>query len=117
MYIDPAGMYTRPAGHVHRRRDRLAAQVSASGAEAGGVGTFTVALTGSPAAGTTVTGLIESSTGSKAYGVAVVPVSIGRPIASAGRQPDELMREVEAWIEAEMRRLDPEAYGAEATTA
>jgi len=30
------------------------------------------------AAGTTVTGLIESSTGSKAYGVAVVPVSIGR---------------------------------------
>lgn len=42
----------------------------------------------------------------------VVPVSIGRPIASLGRQPDELMREVEAWIEAEMRRLDPEAYGA-----
>jgi hypothetical protein len=33
------------------------------------------------------------------------------PIPSAGRQPDELMREVEAWIEAEMRRLDPEAYG------
>jgi 1-acyl-sn-glycerol-3-phosphate acyltransferase len=27
-----------------------------------------------------------------------------------GRQPDELMREVEAWIEAEMRRLDPDAY-------
>ena len=24
--------------------------------------------------------------------------------------PDELMKEVEAWIEAEMRRLDPEAY-------
>ena len=41
-----------------------------------------------------------------------IGVSIGRPIASAGRQPDELMREVEAWIEAEMRRLDPEAYGA-----
>jgi 1-acyl-sn-glycerol-3-phosphate acyltransferase len=39
-----------------------------------------------------------------------VPVSIGRPIDSTGRQPDELMREVEAWIEAEMRRLDPEAY-------
>ena len=47
----------------------------------------------------------------------VVPVSIGRPIPSAGRQPDELTREVEAWIEAEMRRLDPEAYGAEATKA
>ena len=40
----------------------------------------------------------------------VVEISIGKPIASAGRQPDELMREVEAWIEAEMRRLDPEAY-------
>jgi 1-acyl-sn-glycerol-3-phosphate acyltransferase len=40
----------------------------------------------------------------------VVDVSIGPPIASQGRQADELMREVEAWIEAEMRRLDPEAY-------
>jgi len=40
----------------------------------------------------------------------VVDVSIGQPIPSAGREPAELMREVEAWIEAEMRRLDPEAY-------
>lgn len=40
----------------------------------------------------------------------VVEVSIGKPIASQGRQPDELLREVEAWIETEMRRLDPEAY-------
>ncbi len=40
----------------------------------------------------------------------LVDVSIGRPIPSQGRQPDELMREVEAWIEAEMRRLDPDAY-------
>ncbi|MDZ4074007.1 MAG: lysophospholipid acyltransferase family protein [Hylemonella sp.] len=40
----------------------------------------------------------------------VVDVSIGQPIPSAGREPIELMREVEAWIEAEMRRLDPEAY-------
>jgi 1-acyl-sn-glycerol-3-phosphate acyltransferase len=40
----------------------------------------------------------------------LIDVSIGKPIASVGRQPDELMREVEAWIEAEMRRLDPEAY-------
>ena len=39
-------------------------------------------------------------------------VSIGPQIPSAGRDPDELMREVEAWIEAEMRRLDPEAYPA-----
>jgi len=40
----------------------------------------------------------------------VVDVSIGKPIPSVGRQADELMREVETWIEAEMRRLDPEAY-------
>jgi 1-acyl-sn-glycerol-3-phosphate acyltransferase len=40
----------------------------------------------------------------------VIDVSIGAPIPSVGRQPDELMREVETWIEAEMRRLDPEAY-------
>ena len=40
----------------------------------------------------------------------VIDVSIGPPIPSAGREPDELMAEVERWIEAEMRRLDPEAY-------
>jgi len=40
----------------------------------------------------------------------VVAVSIGKPIPSIGREPKELMREVEAWIEAEMRRIDPEAY-------
>ena len=39
-----------------------------------------------------------------------VEFSIGKPIPSQGRDPDELMREVEAWIEAEMRRLDPTAY-------
>jgi 1-acyl-sn-glycerol-3-phosphate acyltransferase len=42
----------------------------------------------------------------------VIDVSIGRPIPSTGREPDALMREVEVWIEAEMRRLDPEAYAA-----
>lgn len=41
----------------------------------------------------------------------VVDVSIGKPIPSDGRDPGELMREVEEWIESEMRRLDPEAYG------
>ena len=40
----------------------------------------------------------------------MVDVSIGKPIPSVGRQPDELMREVQGWIEAEMRRLDPDAY-------
>lgn len=42
----------------------------------------------------------------------VVDISIGKPILSEGRQADELMAEVQAWIEAEMRRLDPEAYAA-----
>ncbi len=40
----------------------------------------------------------------------IVDISIGKPISSEGRQPDELMREVQAWIEAEMHRLDPDAY-------
>ena len=40
----------------------------------------------------------------------LIDVSIGKPIPSEGRSPDELMKEVEAWIEAEMRRIDPEAY-------
>jgi 1-acyl-sn-glycerol-3-phosphate acyltransferase len=40
----------------------------------------------------------------------MVDVSIGPPIPSEGRSADELMREVESWIEAEMRRLDPDAY-------
>jgi 1-acyl-sn-glycerol-3-phosphate acyltransferase len=40
----------------------------------------------------------------------VIDISIGKPIPAPAAKPDELMREVEAWIEAEMRRLDPEAY-------
>jgi 1-acyl-sn-glycerol-3-phosphate acyltransferase len=40
----------------------------------------------------------------------IVDISIGKPIDSTGRDADSLMREVETWIEAEMRRLDPEAY-------
>jgi 1-acyl-sn-glycerol-3-phosphate acyltransferase len=47
----------------------------------------------------------------------VVDVSIGPAISSVGRKPDELMREVEAWIEAEMHRLDPEAYAPQAVPA
>jgi 1-acyl-sn-glycerol-3-phosphate acyltransferase len=42
----------------------------------------------------------------------VIDVSIGKPIVSVGRKADELMREAENWIEAEMLRLDPEAYPA-----
>ena len=44
----------------------------------------------------------------------VIDVSIGPAIPSQGRRPDELMREVERWIEAEMRRLDPDAYAPQA---
>jgi 1-acyl-sn-glycerol-3-phosphate acyltransferase len=40
----------------------------------------------------------------------LIDISIGEPIAVQGRKPDELMREVEGWIEAEMRRIDPQAY-------
>ena len=40
----------------------------------------------------------------------VIDISIGKPIPSTGREEKELMAEVEVWIEAEMRRLDPEAY-------
>jgi len=47
----------------------------------------------------------------------VVDISIGQQIPSAGREPGEMMREVETWIEAEMRRLDPEAYGPESADA
>jgi 1-acyl-sn-glycerol-3-phosphate acyltransferase len=40
----------------------------------------------------------------------VVDISIGRPIPVQGREADELMREVQDWIEAEMRHLDAQAY-------
>jgi len=40
----------------------------------------------------------------------IVDVSIGPAISGQGRRPEEMMREVEDWIEAEMHRLDPEAY-------
>lgn len=40
----------------------------------------------------------------------VIDVSIGQPISAENREPGELMEEVERWIEAEMHRLDPDAY-------
>ncbi|MBT4519045.1 MAG: 1-acyl-sn-glycerol-3-phosphate acyltransferase [Halieaceae bacterium] len=39
-----------------------------------------------------------------------IDVSIGQPVCATGRAPGELMNEIEHWIEAEMHRLDPEAY-------
>ena len=47
----------------------------------------------------------------------VIDVSVGPLLSSVGKRPDVLMREVETWIEAEMRRLDPEAYAGEAPRA
>jgi 1-acyl-sn-glycerol-3-phosphate acyltransferase len=40
----------------------------------------------------------------------VVEVSIGPAIPSQGRDADELMQQVQSWIEGEMQRLDPDAY-------
>lgn len=39
-----------------------------------------------------------------------IDVSIGKPISATGREPQEMMDEIEGWIESEMHRLDPEAY-------
>ena len=46
----------------------------------------------------------------------MVDVSIGAPIPTQGREPEELMQEVSRWIESEMRRLDPDAYPDEASS-
>ncbi len=40
----------------------------------------------------------------------VVDVSFGPPIDPVGHTPDSLTAAVEDWIEAEMRRIDPDAY-------
>jgi 1-acyl-sn-glycerol-3-phosphate acyltransferase len=42
----------------------------------------------------------------------LVTVSIGKPIPPDGRNPDEMMRQVENWIEAEMRVISPDRYAA-----
>ncbi len=47
----------------------------------------------------------------------VVDVVIGPALSSEGRGAEELMAEVERWIEAEMRRIDPVAYSAESSLA
>jgi 1-acyl-sn-glycerol-3-phosphate acyltransferase len=39
-----------------------------------------------------------------------IDVSIGPAISAIGREPEELMQQVEHWIETEMRRLDAQAY-------
>jgi 1-acyl-sn-glycerol-3-phosphate acyltransferase len=47
----------------------------------------------------------------------VIDVSIGQPVSAEGREPGELMDEIEHWIEAEMHRLDPDAYQHSSTEA
>ncbi len=42
----------------------------------------------------------------------VIDVVIGSQISSIGREPEEMMREVEGWIEAKTRELDPAVYSA-----
>ncbi len=46
----------------------------------------------------------------------LITVSIGPPIASAGRTAEQIMSEVESWIESEMRRISPHAYADESPT-
>jgi 1-acyl-sn-glycerol-3-phosphate acyltransferase len=43
-----------------------------------------------------------------------IDIVIGRPITPEGRTADQMMREIEAWIEGQMRRIDPTAYPAAA---
>jgi len=40
----------------------------------------------------------------------VYEISVGAAISPVGRSPEQLLAEVKGWIEAEMRRIDPEAY-------
>ncbi len=47
----------------------------------------------------------------------LITISIGMPISSANKTADVLNQEVEAWIEAEMRRIDPESYRRNASEA
>ena len=42
----------------------------------------------------------------------LITVSIGPPISPEGKSPEQLGREVERWIETEMRRISPHAYAA-----
>lgn len=41
-----------------------------------------------------------------------ITVSVGKPISPEGKTPDELMEQVEQWIESEMRVISPHAYSA-----
>lgn len=40
----------------------------------------------------------------------LITVSIGKAISPVGKTADELMKEVENWIESEMHRISPDIY-------
>lgn len=40
----------------------------------------------------------------------LITVSIGKPISPEGKSADDMMSEVETWIESEMHRISPHAY-------
>lgn len=40
----------------------------------------------------------------------LITVSIGKAISPVGKTADELMKEVENWIESEMHRISPDTY-------
>ena len=44
----------------------------------------------------------------------MVTISIGPPIPAAGRSAEEVLADVQGWIEAEMRRIAPAAYARQA---
>jgi len=44
-----------------------------------------------------------------------IDISIGQPVSAEGREPEELMEEIERWVESEMHRLDPAAYPSRTT--
>jgi 1-acyl-sn-glycerol-3-phosphate acyltransferase len=48
--------------------------------------------------------------GSLLFRPGVYEISVGAPIKPQGHDADSLMQEVKRWIEAEMRRIDPEGY-------
>ena len=73
-------------------------------------GTRLAVTTGAPVMPIAVTSAICWPRKSLLLRPGLIDVSIGPVIPSVGREPVELMREVQAWIEAEMRRLDPTAY-------
>jgi 1-acyl-sn-glycerol-3-phosphate acyltransferase len=45
----------------------------------------------------------------------LITVSIGPPISPEGKSPEQLNREVERWIEDEMRRISPHVYAGESS--